>query len=81
MKREQLARLQQGRCFLCKAPASLVPDHDARGEVRGLLCVPCRTDLGATARDWPVTRDRLWRDRATAYLAGDTPALALSVGQ
>lgn len=49
---QALVARQSGLCALCDQPRALVVDHDhASGRIRGLLCRPCNTALGAFGDD------------------------------
>lgn len=64
-----MMRAQEGRCLLCRSPASDEPrslcvDHDhSTGRVRGLLCVTCNRALGLLKDDPELMR------RAADYVA------------
>lgn len=54
---------QEGRCAICRTEVSLHVDHcHATGVVRGLLCMPCNTAIGALGDDPERIR------RAAAYV-------------
>ncbi len=60
---QDLARLQGGRCALCRKAKPLRVDHDhTTGVVRGLLCQGCNLGLGALGDDLAGL------ERAIAYL-------------
>lgn len=69
---DELLAKQEGRCAICKVHESDLPrrlsvDHDHRtGEVRGLLCIKCNTNL-AVVEKWS---NRQLRDMLT-YLEGN----------
>ena len=60
---DEMFAAQNGQCLLCGKKAKLIVDHDHEtGRVRGLLCHPCNTELGAFGDDAEVLR------RAADYL-------------
>jgi hypothetical protein len=59
---DRMFRAQEGRCKICRGPATAV-DHDHEtGQVRGLLCRPCNSGLGHFRDSLEFLR------RAVAYL-------------
>ena len=67
-EQERLLAYQHGNCAICYKPmARLCVDHShTTGAVRGLLCTPCNTGLGA------FKDDQVALARAIQYLK-DTP--------
>lgn len=61
---EEMRRVQDGRCALCRKRKAIHVDHDhATGKVRAILCFKCNNGLGKLSDD----PERMLR--AVAYLS------------